>query len=51
MSSDTFKGYNESMAASERQDYNRSHFSKKDVKDLKQEYESFFAAPEKPPDI
>ena len=50
MSSEAFKGYSESMAASERQDYNRSHFSKKDIKDLKQEYEDFFAVEEKPPD-
>ena len=50
MSSETFKGYNESMAASQRQDYNRSNFSKKDIKDLKQEYEDFFAVEEKPPD-
>ena len=38
------------MAASAKQDYNRSHFSKMDVKDLKQEYEDFFAAEEKPPE-
>ena len=50
ISSEKFKGYQESMAASAKQDYNRSHFSKMDVKDLKQEYEDFFAAEEKPPE-
>ena len=38
------------MAASAKQDYNRSHFSRMDVKDLKQEYEDFFAVEEKPPE-
>ena len=42
MSSDQFKGMLDSLEASAQQNYNRSHFSKKDGNELKQEYEDFF---------
>lgn len=43
MSSETFKGFNEAMAHSSKQNINRSHFSKADGTALKQNYEDFFA--------
>ena len=45
MSSEAFREYNESMAHSQKQDFNRSRYSKADGDSLKREYEDFFAEP------
>ena len=46
ISSETYKGFNDAMAHSQSQDFNRAKFSKADGASLKREYEDFFAVQE-----
>jgi hypothetical protein len=43
ISSEAFNSFNEAMAHSQKQDFNRSHYTKADGATLKKEYEDFFA--------